>query len=63
LSDWRGSAEYRMKAAQNLLLRLFLEVQNNKTPGDEIPRDLTRPGEIQRYETQGNTAMQRRTAV
>jgi xanthine dehydrogenase small subunit len=27
LNDWRGSAEYRMKAAQNLLLRFYLETQ------------------------------------
>jgi xanthine dehydrogenase small subunit len=25
LSDWRGSAEYRLATAQNLLLRFFLE--------------------------------------
>ena len=25
ISDWRASADYRMKAAQNLLLRLFIE--------------------------------------
>lgn len=27
LSDWRGSSEYRMKAAQHLLMRFFLETQ------------------------------------
>jgi len=27
LSDWRGSTEYRMKAAQHLLMRFFLETQ------------------------------------
>lgn len=28
LSDWRGSREYRMQAAQNLLQRFYLETQN-----------------------------------
>ncbi len=28
LTDWRGSSEYRMKAAQNLLLRFYLETQD-----------------------------------
>ncbi len=27
LNDWRGSAEYRMKSAQHLLMRFFLETQ------------------------------------
>jgi xanthine dehydrogenase small subunit len=27
LSDWRASADYRLKAAQNLLIRVFLESQ------------------------------------
>ncbi len=28
LSDWRGSSDYRMQAAQNLLQRFYLETQN-----------------------------------
>ena len=38
LSDWRGSAEYRLTTAQNLLLRFFLE---NKAPGEAAPQRIT----------------------
>jgi xanthine dehydrogenase small subunit len=31
LTDWRGSAAYRMQAAQNLLLRFFLETQDSSS--------------------------------
>ncbi len=38
LSDMRASAAYRMRAAQNLLLRFWLETR----PGDPLPRHATR---------------------
>jgi xanthine dehydrogenase small subunit len=30
ITDWRASAEYRLRVAQNLLLRLFLETTDPK---------------------------------
>ena len=32
LSDWRATAEYRLKAAQNLLLRFYLEHSDQGQP-------------------------------
>jgi xanthine dehydrogenase small subunit len=34
ISDWRGSAEYRMRAAQNLLMRLYWQRTARSTPTD-----------------------------
>lgn len=34
ISDWRGSAEYRMRVAQNLVLRLYWQVTAPSTPTD-----------------------------
>jgi len=38
LSDWRGSSDYRMQAAQNLLQRFYLEIQGE--PGVRLQRGV-----------------------
>jgi len=38
LSDWRGSSDYRMQAAQNLLQRFYLETQGE--PGVRLQRGM-----------------------